>query len=446
VSSVVFPSFGFENNEKLMCLGGSMSFIKIILGFAAVSTLFGCASPVKQVQVREAIEVPTGVDAKPIQFKRVVVKLRRGEVVGEFLGGLACIKDPFRGELTWRGGRLQINDEEFTEAFREELERANYPIVGDPNALFEDPSVWKAEVMVAGLVTKMQLNACFPYSGFGNYRDSKGDAYVKVDWQIYGSLERKVVLQISTEGSFSNTESTPQGADRALVGAFSVATQNLLANKEFHNLITRKADQTGAAGTDKPLDKILIKKIKSSGKISQARESTLTVFVPGGHGSGFLISSDGYAITNEHVVKQAKFVKARLANGREVLADVVRTDSALDVALLKLREANLPAIAFSEGNPPTVGDEVYAIGTPRDPKLDITLTKGIVSSYRDFRNLKYIQSDVQIHPGNSGGPLVNNKGEVVGISTMGLQIGGASQNLNFFIPIQDAFRTLNLVR
>jgi len=416
-----------------------------LCGVICALFISGCATPVQQAVVKEARDIPTGADAKPIQFRKVVVKLRRGEPVGEMLGGLACLKQPFSGDLTWRGGRLQINDEEFTEVFRDELQKANYPIVGDPNALFEDPSAWKAEILVAGLITKMQMNACYPYSGWGNWKDSKGDAFVKVTWQIFGSLERKVVYEVTTEGSFSQKETSPQGIDRALVGAFAVATQNLLADKNFHDLISRKNTTTSNSSPSNEIaSRIWIKKNQSTGSVAQARDASVTVFAGTGHGSGFIISSEGLVLTNEHVVREARFVKVKLANGREVLGDVVRTNSVSDVALIKLREVNLPAVAIHEGTPPDIGDDVYAIGSPRDSKLDLTVSKGIVSSYRDIRNAKYIQSDVQIHPGNSGGPLVNKNGTVIGMAVAGMQVGGASQNLNFFIPIDIAMNAVNV--
>ena len=186
------------------------------------------------------------------------------------------------------------------------------------------------------------------------------------------------------------------------------------------------------------------KNIKPINGISDARAGAVTIFAGVGHGSGFIISPSGYVITNEHVVREARFVKVRLANGREILGDVVRTDPPRDVALIKVAESNLPCLSLRLTTSPDIGDEVYALGTPLSQKLDISVTKGIVSAYRDEGNLKYIQSDVQIHPGSSGGPLVDKNGNVVGISVMGLGINGASQNLNFFVPITDAVSRLKI--
>lgn len=417
-----------------------------ILGFLLVGVAFlsGCAAPVRQAEVRQAREVARGVDAKPIQFKKVVVKLRRGEEIGKSHAGLACIPN---GKVEWKGGQVNITDDEFTEAFREELEKYNYPVVGDPNALFEDPSSWKAELLVAGQVNKLDISVCYPMAGFGNLKDSKGGAFVRVHWQIYGQLERKVVYETTTEGSFQSDSSTTFGIEKNLTNAFAIAVQNLLADVKFHQLVTRRAAAPGGAATS-PVASFgpLELKVSSLGasSLDAARKATVTVFAGSGHGSGFIVSPDGFVLTNEHVVREARFVTVRLSNGRETVGDVVRVSSVRDVALIRLREQNLPAVRMAENFQPPIGSDVYAIGTPRRESLDTTMTRGIVSAYRDERGQKYLQSDVQIHPGNSGGPLVAVDGRVVGIAVQGLMAGNASQNLNFFVPIDEAIAALNL--
>lgn len=406
--------------------------------------LSGCAAPVRQAEVRQAREVPRGTDAKPIQFKKVVVKLRRGEEVGKSHVGLACLP---QGKVEWKGGQVNITDEEFTEAFREELGKYNYPVVGDPNALFDDPSSWKAELLVAGQVNKLDISVCYPMAGFGNYKDSKGGAFVRVNWQIYGQLERKVVYETTTEGSFQSDNSTTFGIEKSLTNAFAVAVQNLLADEKFHRLVTRSSltpasTATPPSASTAPLE-LKVSTLGAS-SLDEARKATVTVFAGSGHGSGFIVSPDGYVLTNEHVVREARFVTVRLSNGRETVGDVVRVNSSRDVAVIRLREQNLPAARMAVNFQPPIGSDVYAIGTPRRESLDTTMTRGIVSAYRDERGQKYLQSDVQIHPGNSGGPLVTADGRVVGIAVQGLMAGNASQNLNFFVPIDAAIAALNL--
>jgi serine protease Do len=407
-----------------------------------VTSLFGCATPVQQVPIQKAREVPQGSDAKPIQFRKILVKLRRGEEIGSNNVGLACIP---RGKVEWKGGRVNITDDEFTEAFREELQKYNYPIVGDPNALFEDPSSWKAELLVAGQISKLDVRVCYPMAGFGNFKDSKGGAYVRVNWQIFGQLERKVVYEIATEGSFQSDNATSFGIEKSLTNAFAAAVQNLLSDEKFHSLVLRKTDSKVGLTSLSNNSVLNVKASDSSNaSLTAARSATVTVFAGSGHGSGFIISPEGYVITNEHVVREARFVNVRLANGREIIGDVIRSNSPRDVALIKLREQNLPSAVLGLGYQPPVGVDVYAIGTPRRENLDITVSKGIVSAYRDDRGMKFIQSDVQIHPGNSGGPLVSADGRIVGVASRGFLLSGASQNLNFFIPIDDVTSALNI--
>lgn len=409
--------------------------------------LSGCvANPVKKASAMTAIDVPNGTDAKPIQFRKVVVKLSRGQKIGDVQVGLACIR---QGDLTWKGGRLTLSGDEFTEAFRDELVKANYPVVGNPDALFEDPNEWKAELLAAGLIKSMEANLCFPHAGFGNFSRSMGGAYVKVDWQVFSRLDRKVIFETSTEGSYQNDEAKEGTTGDVLINAFAIATQNLLANQGFHDLVVnKKKPLEKGAMTEVPSIKVSANKKLSvtplNSNITATRTSVVTVFAGNGHGSGFFIGTNGYLLTNEHVVRAAKFVKVKLATGREILGEVVRTDTRRDVALIKAEEGDMLALPI---NPKEleIGSDVYAIGTPLDKKLSTTVTKGIVSAYREEDGMKFIQSDVQILPGNSGGPLVDQFGNIVGISVMGIFMAGrAPTGLNFFIPIEGALKAVSV--
>src|SRR5207247_845683 len=139
------------------------------------------------------------------------------------------------------GGYVNFTDQDFNQRFREELEAANYEVVGDPDALFDDPSSWKAELLVAGLVTDLKLNVHYPNSGLNNLTKSRGTAYLKVEWQIYSRLDRKVALKVTTEGSVDQKKSIPNGADDAIAETFSIAVRNLLSRKDFHDLIVGSA-------------------------------------------------------------------------------------------------------------------------------------------------------------------------------------------------------------
>jgi len=165
-------------------------------------------------------------------------------------------------------------------------------------------------------------------------------------------------------------------------------------------------------------------------------------------GSGFLISTDGYLITNAHVVDGADEVKVNLADKREFKAKVVGVDKRTDVALLKIEARDLPKVTIGDPEKLKVGEWVVAIGKPFG--LENTMTAGIVSAKgRDLpqENLvPFIQTDVAINPGNSGGPLFNLKGEVVGINSLIFSRSGGYMGLAFAIPIDVAMTTVNQLK
>ena len=160
-----------------------------------------------------------------------------------------------------------------------------------------------------------------------------------------------------------------------------------------------------------------------------------------GLGSGFIVSKDGYILTNNHVVEKADKVKVTLADKREFNAKVIGTDPKTDVAVIKIEGDNFPVAPLGDSSKLEVGDWAIAIGTPFG--LAQTVTAGIISAegranigivdYEDF-----IQTDAAINPGNSGGPLVNIDGEVIGINTAIVGQSGGYQGIGFAIPINMA--------
>jgi S1-C subfamily serine protease len=174
---------------------------------------------------------------------------------------------------------------------------------------------------------------------------------------------------------------------------------------------------------------------------SALQAAVVTIQIEGSHGSGFFISKDGYLLTNQHVVTESKFVTVKLTTGRQLPGEVLRTNKTRDIALVKVNETGMPALPLRL-DAPEVASEVYAVGTPKDEKYSTTITKGIVSAYRTENDLSLLQSDAAIHPGNSGGPMVDRFGNVVAVSVSGLSISGMGTSISFFIPIADALKFL----
>ncbi|MFI4882103.1 MAG: trypsin-like peptidase domain-containing protein, partial [Phycisphaerales bacterium JB064] len=167
--------------------------------------------------------------------------------------------------------------------------------------------------------------------------------------------------------------------------------------------------------------------------------------MPAGVGSGVIVTADGFALTNHHVVQGADDVIVTLADGREVAAQIVGSDPGTDLAVLRLDASGLTPARIADSDGLQVGDWVVAVGSPFG--LDHTVTAGIVSAkgrsgltprgasrQRVDRFEEFIQTDAAINPGNSGGPLVNLHGELVGINSMIASSGGGSVGIGFAIP------------
>ena len=161
-----------------------------------------------------------------------------------------------------------------------------------------------------------------------------------------------------------------------------------------------------------------------------------------GLGSGFIISSDGLILTNAHVVREAKEVMVKLSDRREYKAKVLGADPATDIAVLRIDAKNLPTVRLGDPTRLEVGDPVLAIGSPFG--FEQTATQGIVSakgrSLPGDAFVPFIQTDAAVNPGNSGGPLFNGAGEVVGINAQIYSQSGGYQGLSFAIPINVALK------
>ena len=165
-------------------------------------------------------------------------------------------------------------------------------------------------------------------------------------------------------------------------------------------------------------------------------------------GSGFIISADGYVLTNNHVIDGADKVMVRLSDRREIEAKVIGTDPRTDIALIKIAAKDLPIVRIGKPADLRVGDWVLAIGSPFG--FDYSATSGIVSAKAralpSEAYVPFIQTDVAINPGNSGGPLFNSQGEVVGINSQIYSRSGGFMGLSFSIPMDVAMEVVQQLR
>lgn len=167
-----------------------------------------------------------------------------------------------------------------------------------------------------------------------------------------------------------------------------------------------------------------------SAAIARVNDSVITLQTKKGIGTGFMVNPQGEAVTCQHVVAGAKQVKVTLANEAEATAQVVARDEGLDLALLKLDRAGLPAVVFAPTTNLQPGATVAAVGAPFG--LENSVTQGVISAVgREIKGQKYLQIDAALNQGNSGGPVINAQGEVVGVAT---SVVAEADNVGFALP------------
>jgi S1-C subfamily serine protease len=400
---------------------------------------------VKTVAQRAPVAAKAG-ESSPIEFGKLVLKLPRTQLIGAVQTGRSCVG---RAPLTWKTGRGSSPSEGFGELLLEELSAAGYTVVGDRETLFEDPHGSRPEYVVAGVIRDVRANVC--YTNKARTR-ARAEASLSVDWQVYSHRTKAVELKTTTDGSSRLPNGREGATSEALSQAFLSAARNLLADAQFHDLAT--GITAGGPKREAPVEPIPVVYETTTAElpaaveamVSDSRMSVVTVFAGDAMGSGFLISRDGYLLTNQHVVGNARYVKVRFVTGRDVNGEVVRADRRRDVALIKLEADIYRPLPVGESSRVGPGADVFAIGTPLAENLGQTVTKGILSGYGEEDGLRVLRSDVSVHRGNSGGPLLDRSGSVVAMSVSGFMLmpAGVGVGLNSFIPIEDALDALGI--
>lgn len=220
-----------------------------------------------------------------------------------------------------------------------------------------------------------------------------------------------------------------------------VNTSSANTNFDIPGASVTKSD--GTELTNQQIAATVSPSIVGVSNMSYSQNSYLNINTVQSTGSGIIISTDGYIVTNNHVVSNANKLKVNLASGDEVDAKLIGTDATTDIAIIKIDPSGLDLKAATLGYSSSlqVGDEVLAIGNPLGLKLAGSVTHGIVSALNrsltvDGTTYNLIQTDAAINSGNSGGALVNNKGEVIGINSVKVASDGV-EGLGFAIPIDD---------
>lgn len=220
-------------------------------------------------------------------------------------------------------------------------------------------------------------------------------------------------------------------------------TQNRIEINTLSNLIDQIEQQSNIKLNElkDELKNIRIKSADFSAIVEDVLQSTVSIKTNVGQGSGAIIDTKGYIVTNVHVISGASTVKAVTYAGKTYDVNVLAGyDSAADIAVLKIYASDLKAFNFGNSDGVKIGEKVIAAGNPAG--LAFTVTEGIVSAFRTFNTINYIQTDVPINPGNSGGPLINTKGEIIGINNFK---AGGFEGLGFAISSNKVKQVVNKI-
>jgi S1-C subfamily serine protease len=368
---------------------------------------------------------------------------RWGRAVQRALFGV-CSYEPIN--LSWGVGAGRLNVRAFEQPTRAELKKEGFPIAGDPSDPFAEKD--GGDLTLGGTITSISSDFCFSYQA-GRPEDIdhvSGSTTIEIDWQLYSNIERRVVAKVHETGAYTTKAEVRGGLQAIMLQALNDSVRKLTASAEFKEAARQRTGALPSTSPSSPKSALVLTGAKSAKpiKIPEAVGAVVLVLSGGGHGSGFLVSSDGYLMTAEHVVGADKYVKVRWSDGLEGVGEVIRTDKRRDVALIKTDPRGRQPLALRR-TAPQPGDTVFAIGAPLDVNNQSTVTRGVASANRILDGFSFIQSDVTISPGNSGGPLLDEKGEVLGICDLSYRPAGADvpTGINYFIPIDDALRFLS---
>lgn len=400
-----------------------------------------------------------GLDGYAIELQRVQVDVPRGTVIGEVRKPpmIYCHGGGW-GTITHGSPRFDMKPLEWKDAFHRIMTGYGYRVADAPGSLFEQREDIEAEYIFGANIVEISIDGmvlCDLISAATT--GMTGKSRVMVDWQLYDPMRRRVVYRERIEGNFTSDRVMPIDNVLMIKMAFADSVNKLAAKDAVRKVVAAKpardaVTRYGGSATRIALARQSLSSQPIDTQIERIRGATVIIEAGNSLGSGFLVSSNGLIMTNAHVVGGQKAVRITMVSGRVVAGEVLRRDPDRDVALIKIEGDGHPALAIRE-SPVRITEEVYAVGSPLRKELGWTVTRGVVSAMRPAKPpvqpYDLIQADVQIHGGNSGGPLLDRLGNVVGVSVIGWKDERApasayGNNLNGFIPILDGLDKLGL--
>lgn len=430
-----------------------------------------CGPIVREVDYAPSVLIPEDAHPAPIKWSKIEFILPPGSNIGTENTDVFCWTsgDPLKRSVIQEA----VEEKYIRENFKNAMESNGYDIVEGLDLIEEEAEddVDRAEYTITAKVMDVQVDACnspaedhFLWSkpNLGE----RGEMYIAIDWTLWDPIKRAVTFKTRTEGYTKRRLPNIEGMALMFQDAFEMATHNLAANPQFYDLIVKglkplnenDVEQDARPRKFDPRETVVLPAAPLSTqpfkKWAEEGRKAAVMIQKIGHASGFFITKQGHILTTFDAVGDALRTRIVTADRQhKIPAEVLRVDKARNVALLKLEE--IPAGLEITTLPirtewPKIGEDVYAIGTPKDWKyMTDTLTKGIVSAHRKDYKLfgirkDYIQADVEIHKGSQGGPLLDEYGNVTGLAQGSYDEAEIKHGigLNYFIPIGEALERL----
>jgi len=419
---------------------------------------------IPEVETPEAMftDVPTNKQPAFV-LSKIVANIKRGTPIAHYPGDFKFAGTGIEGglcnhytqgevKMVWGTGSSQLGNwsTELGEVFYEVMSNAGYNVAGNPGDLFgQNETASSAEFSIGGRIKEIRGNICSNHSRWDGrpLGTESGEIYVDMEWTIYSNLMRAEVETISTKGYNLQAQPIYDGTTIMFHNAFASSAENLSASAEFKSVFLdakTKSFTNTITGSVLTLPKISERTKPLGTNVDEILSSVVTVRVGIGHGSGFVVNADGYVLTNAHVVGASKQATIKLDNGLEIIGDVINVNKQRDTALIKVPLKFPDPLPIRDVSVAPL-EQIFVIGSPIQEDLQSTITTGIISVVRKNSDdgLSFIQSDAAVSPGNSGGPMLDENGNVVGISVAKVS-SRLSEGLNLFIPIKDALNSLNI--
>ena len=441
-----------------------------VLSLCSLTACYGVR--VDPVENAAALDMPEDARPTPMGLNKIVLSIPRGETIGSTSPrgfGLLC-RGPY-GVVTRSSIVSHMEKPAMREAFYDTMESQGYDVTGSPSLMFdEDDDAARTIYLIGARIKDIKMDVCQRVTFLLAYDlGFTGETAMEVEWTIYDRLKRNVVYTTMTRGYSKMDLPNYEAIGMMLDDSFAAAAHNLGSDRNFHALLVngtrppnarQEPDRLfGPAGQFASDEIVTLQNIPRSvhpvtpDSLTRLRRSTVMIGSGSGHGSGFFITDQGHILTNAHVTGDADRVRIVTADQEHKLTgEVLRRDKERDVALIRVNdmpEGYRPVLLPLRLDIPAVGEDVYAIGAPLLEKdLQDTVTKGIISAWRPRERMSrqsFIQADVTIQPGNSGGPLLDGQGNITGLAASGyVDDSGSTAGLNLFIPIEAALKTLRI--